>query len=258
MVKCWASSLGNCSHKQSREHIISKSIIKDFSYPNEQIVDVYGVADSNEVVRRIGISSLSAKMLCTYHNAALSTLDSAAAEALNAFREVSRLVKNARSHAPTEQRSIEFEVDGALLERWFLKTTINLLYCPPHNIKKIPIELVEIVFGIRKYPHETGLCIAGIEGGQYSNFEGDFMFMPLINSRNEAEISLFDFRGWKFALPLTDSPLPAPLPIEPDNPHKPAEDLARYFTRSKLVFHIKQIEVVIGNYAVARISFKWN
>jgi hypothetical protein len=66
--KCWAAHVGGCSEKISREHLISRSL-----FPNPTVL-VEGF-DWCEKPRKVGIDTLTRKILCTHHNSALSTAD---------------------------------------------------------------------------------------------------------------------------------------------------------------------------------------
>lgn len=122
MNECWAACLEDCSDKISREHIISASL-----FPADKIM-VQGLSFCKDEPKEIGLSSLTKKILCTKHNSDLSEIDAAAGVAMNMLREATRLMnirveRNIRR--PTVKR---FHIDGVTLERWFLKTFINIAY----------------------------------------------------------------------------------------------------------------------------------
>jgi hypothetical protein len=111
----------------------------------------------------IGLSNLVAKILCKNHNSALSALDAAALDAFNVFREAIRLnqvrekLRKPAAHWNVQQMMI----NGPLLERWFLKTLINLSFGGDwpiaSTVKGIPSrELVEVAFGKRKFESGGG------------------------------------------------------------------------------------------------------
>lgn len=115
--KCYAGPLGGCSSKISHEHYISRKLLEQ--------IDPRPIVESGVHVGspdgRYGISSLTAKILCTKHNSQLSPLDTEAAklyEAIDAFE-----TSAASQSAPT---AAEVTLDGALLERWFLKVAFGV------------------------------------------------------------------------------------------------------------------------------------
>src|SRR5688572_31620559 len=82
MQSCWATHLGDCSRKITREHLVSKSL-----FLNEAI-EVYGFPWLNGKKRVIGLSSLVSKNLCKKHNNDLSDVDTAGVQAFDAFRKM--------------------------------------------------------------------------------------------------------------------------------------------------------------------------
>jgi hypothetical protein len=79
-----------------------------------------------EEPKTIGLSGLVAKILCRKHNSHLSGLDETALDTFDAFRESVRLNKVRTGLRAKSWRNKLFVIDGARLERWFLKTLINL------------------------------------------------------------------------------------------------------------------------------------
>ena len=85
MEKCWANSLGDCDGKISREHTVSESLFKG------TYVDVKGFSWCKSEEKRIGLGSLTKKILCEKHNSALSPLDAAASHAFDVLRKQTKL-----------------------------------------------------------------------------------------------------------------------------------------------------------------------
>lgn len=113
--ECWAATLGGCSRKLSKEHVISNSAIGDGVH--------FGAL--NGVQQRIGAGSLKISVLCSSHNSALSEVDDEGAKLINAvkaYRTTSRAKLLLSAGAPTEYR---VEVDGRRFERWAMKTFLN-------------------------------------------------------------------------------------------------------------------------------------
>ncbi len=200
-IGCWAAALGECSKKISGEHLISKSLFDD------DAVIVQGFTWCLEQPKTIGLSSLVGNILCRKHNSDLSCLDSVALETFNAFRE-SVKITNARKGLNTKSWTLKrFVVNGASLERWFLKTLINLSFGGEWIIgmgshpKGTPSkDLVETAFGLREFRDGSGLYLAGQSGDQIDSRDG-ITFTPKTSGRNLV-VGAFQFRGFKFYLNL--------------------------------------------------------
>src|SRR5258708_6136768 len=167
---CWAKSLGGCDKKITGEHLVSKCLFDD------DAINVQGFPWCLETPKTVGLSSLVGNILCKSHNSALSGLDSTALETFNAFRESVRL-SDARRTINAEYLTVKrFVIDGALLERWFLKTLINLSVGGKWVIGNGDVgmpsnDLVEIAFGMRQFEHGAGLYILGRSGEQVDSMD---------------------------------------------------------------------------------------
>jgi hypothetical protein len=122
LMNCWASCLGDCSDKVSREHLVSEGLFQS------DTVRVQGFSWCKTEPKEIGISGLTSKILCTHHNNTLSPVDEGGRSAFNTLREVRR-VENVREKLKRRIWTVvRREINGLLLERWLLKTTINISY----------------------------------------------------------------------------------------------------------------------------------
>ena len=127
-MECWAACLGNCSDKVSREHLVSRGLFIG------DIIRVEGFSWCKTGPKEVGLSSLTAKILCKKHNSDLSEVDAGGANAFDIFRQL-RLVANQRQGLPPNSWQVpEYRIDGPLLERWLLKTLINISYNGDHPI----------------------------------------------------------------------------------------------------------------------------
>src|SRR5215213_5536976 len=118
MRTCWAEALGGCDGGLSGEHLLSRGL---FSGKN---VLVQGSHWRTAKPKSIGLRSLIANILCRKHNSALSIADD---EAIRAFRAI-RLFEEILSGRKllTDAADLKHDVHGPILERWFIKTAINL------------------------------------------------------------------------------------------------------------------------------------
>jgi hypothetical protein len=208
-MPCWAASLGGCSAKISREHLISKAL-----FPGVRTIEIEGLPWCMGERKSIGLASLTGKMLCAKHNSLLNPLDSAAGHAFGALRD-SAVLANKRAAAPATQFKVKkFDLNARLLERWLLKTLINLT----HNselfiglggqVKGTPEDdLVHICYGIKPFPGKSGMYVASRVGAKVRS--GDVVgFAPLIKDSNRVVGGFFHFRGFLLFLWLMPEEIP--------------------------------------------------
>ena len=83
----------------------------------------------------VGISSVTANILCRTHNSDLSPLDSSTQQAFTVFRDVLAIsaIREDLVRSPTATkpkihlwRLKTYKIDGKKPERWYLKTLINI------------------------------------------------------------------------------------------------------------------------------------
>jgi len=198
---CWAAAIGGCDEKMSREHIVSHCLFND----NEILVQ--GFPWCRDKPKAIGIANLVAKILCKKHNSDLSELDSAALGAFNVFREAIRMNEVRGRLKPSHWTIKRFTIDGPRLERWFLKTLINLSFdglwtIGPDSTKegRPSKSLVEIAFGLREFDKWAGLYIVG-EAGETIDSMDRVNCTPLTDGLRLVA-GLFVFRGYRFYLNL--------------------------------------------------------
>jgi hypothetical protein len=160
-----------------------------------------------EEPKTIGLSGLVAKILCRKHNSHLSGLDETALDTFDAFRESVRLNKVRTGLRAKSWRNKLFVIDGARLERWFLKTLINLsvgsewIVGPGVHPEGMPSEhLVKVAFGMEQFEEGAGLYIAGLTGEKIDSMDGVHV-TPRTHGPNLVG-GAFTFRGYRFHLNL--------------------------------------------------------
>lgn len=110
-----------CDGKISGEHVVSRSV---FIAPT---VRVHGFAWCKDAAKEVGVGSITAKVLCARHNSALAPLDTAAGNAFQMMRDALALSqKRTKLLAWEIPELVRFTIDAPLLERWLLKTLLNL------------------------------------------------------------------------------------------------------------------------------------
>ena len=236
---CWAECLGGCDTTQSREHVISKSLF----LTNTVIVKGFHWCADTPI--EIGIASLTAKILCKSHNSGLSDLDSSGAHAFDQLREMTRL-KNVREGLKPHRWTIKtYYVDGELLERWLLKTLINIGYGKEHPIGgdatmpgKPSDRLVRIAFGKESFQGRAGMYTVARVGMDVT-LEDRVSFDAILNGDSKVVGGLFRFRGITLLLSL-----------EPEG----IRDLRGFsfkgddLSATSLIFQTLNLNILVGKY----------
>lgn len=205
MEKCWANSFGKCGNKLTGEHLISKSIL-----PNKKI-KVQGFSWCKDEPKEIGIASLVSNFLCDQHNRALSPYD----------KEISNFVSSVESFVREEKKfskygfslkkiPVIFNINGVHLEKWFVKTLINVCLV---NHKEAIInydKILPVLFSSQSFEKPYGLNFA-VSVGQMVNIIDEIQIAPLFNDSGgirELGGGLFTFRGFRIILLLPCSKFP--------------------------------------------------
>jgi hypothetical protein len=116
--------MSNCSAKLTKEHFISRNILKKITNGKMKIENA-GFFFGGKSVVEIGIDGFSSKVLCENHNSALSPLDTAAGLA---FERIEELTKDIISTHVKGYRLNSFHVaSGIDIERWMIKVFCGLV-----------------------------------------------------------------------------------------------------------------------------------
>ncbi len=246
--RCWAKDLGNCSSKISAEHLVSAAL---FEGP---AIDVEGFPWCKGESKRIGLGSFTANILCTKHNSELAALDQEAAETFRALRKATRLA-NTRKQLPRRRwNRHRHYVDGRRLEKWFLKTTVNLVHigeAAPWPGKaagdpRPPRPWLEVLFGRRVFPDRTGLYSAATVGETFDSTD-TVRFAPLGQSQVLAG-GLFEFRGLKLLLALRTLRHDADLRDW---------NIAAEWKSASLTHHLRKLNWEVQGHVSSTIEFRW-
>jgi hypothetical protein len=183
--ECWASKLGDRGGGLSREHYISDGVF------DGAIITAYGLEWCKGRPVQISVARAVAKILCKRHNEMLSVLDSEASR-------LSRFLAANVMHDPLSDAQISLR--GHLLEKWALKTFVNLGYVggldPEHHTRVQPHEdLVRYVF--QTPIPSNGLGLYFVVTGAVSNhdFRGGLSWKGIRNLSHGGTIA-----GMAFAL----------------------------------------------------------
>ncbi len=249
-MECWAKSLGVCADKISREHLVTESFWKNGK------VNVVGFPWCKTTPKEVGSAAIVAKVLCRTHNSALSPVDQGGLVAFRALEDAQALVNRRRQLPAQEWVRVCFTADGPLLERWFIKTTVNLLSVSGNEVRwaltnggnETPEQLVRFAFGHESPTKPIGLYLVAEIGNDIKTIDG-LVFMPIYDSRDYFAAALFDFRGYRFILNLIDSPLPPKLPEFPGE--------AAPWGLSTPFYHLNRINGNVGPYRSHFVDFVW-
>lgn len=207
---CWASALGNCSDKGSREHVLSKGL-----FPTDEVF-VQGLSWCKSDPKLIGINAFTAKILCTRHNNELSRADDAGIGTADTFREAFRLFKVREKLKPKIWTVEEFRIEVRELERWFLKTLINVACDGDCLIGRDGIvpgqpsrELVEIAFGQKSFRERAGFYLMAKIGEDVPS--EDRVSVTTVSPRDERNRLVgakFKLQGFSYFLCLDENGVP--------------------------------------------------
>lgn len=165
--KCYLSVTKGCSEKISQEHYISEALLHKIERHNSTI-DVCGLSWlPKEHLKSIGKSSLTAGVLCTDHNSALSGFDSEIAKLVDAIFSIDKDFQN------DTPQGCAYTIDGTHIERWILKMLVGLVESgqikqksgAPFQYKKKCLEL--ICSASARWPLGWGLYAAKTTGQIY-------------------------------------------------------------------------------------------
>jgi len=235
--KCWAEHVGGCAKKISREHLISRALL-----PNLTVV-VEGFDWCSEP-KRVGVETLTRKILCARHNSDLSPAD----EAIVQF--------NAIATSPT----VGARISGRSLERWFLKTLINLSIGSADHIGEgmtnsvpgwPPPYLAAVAFGSLPLTHCMGLYTLMCKE-PYKYRAGEILFAPLVRD-GVIGGALFGIAGMYFFLSLRPGSAPTTI-----GQMAPRSMLPRHVKVAPMVYRPIWLDFADKGGNTARIDIDWS
>ncbi|HLX00331.1 MAG TPA: hypothetical protein VKR82_16950 [Candidatus Acidoferrales bacterium] len=221
----------------------------------DDVVSVEGLEWCEGKVRRIGLTGLTSKILCTRHNNALSEVDVGGIKAFDTFRQGTRL-SNVRSALRPRIWQVErTTINGPLLERWLLKTLINFTYGRDLPIGRDNLspgkpseQLVRIAFGLDRFVAGAGLYIIGHPGQKIFSVE-KVSVASMLEKNEYVAGGFYIFRGNRFVLYLDSKGLPEKLTgVRVEN-----ED----WGIARPVFHPTALRFNVGKHLSHVIEFVW-
>jgi hypothetical protein len=244
MTHCWAEILGDCSDKISKEHIISEGM-----FPGLDIL-VNGFSWCREAFKEIRIETFVKRILCEHHNHALRVIDNAGIDAMKAFRDEVQITNARKTLKPIRWTVKKFQIDGRGLERWCLKTLINVAAEGEYKIGRDSntagqpsARLVRIAFGKENFKPKAGLYGVG-DAGENWNIKDGVRLQPYVDKENTAVGGLFVIHGYRYFLYLEEEGVSSTLTIpgldgEADHPTQTLYPLKRInFNIGKHLSHV--------------------
>ncbi len=194
-MKCWAQTIGGCDEK-SLEHYVTKSIF------SSDIVKVKGLPWCKEE-KQLGLAGLGRHILCRRHNSLLSPLDSEAVKLMQALKYAVEL-RDLRSKYKAQRWSVHRKfIDGKILEKWFLKTLINLSYDESEKYVVPLNKLASICYGHSFFERPMGLYMTASKGDKIT-IDETFSMAPIWKNNSILVGGNFEYAGFKFVLAMED------------------------------------------------------
>jgi hypothetical protein len=251
-IECWASSRGDCCGVQSQEHYVSAGLFAGAT------VTVSGFGWCKEP-KTIPVARATSGLLCERHNNQLHIVDAAGARSFATLREITRIHGlRTKIKKPKIWNVLKRRIDAASLERWFLKTTVNLVAMTGELLNWgnspaafPPPGIVDTVYGDAPILPPQGAYFA-VGTTQKVPIGDDFGFAPLFQRTASRVVgALIEFRGLHVVLWLTDESPPArltgPLPGR----------LTEGWSGAELQFRTPMIGYKNGPYLSQRLILDW-
>lgn len=216
MPDCWAAALQECKDGWSGEHLFSQGLFSGAT------VLASGFPWLKSARQLVPPASLKSNILCRHHNSALSLVDSESIQTFKALDEAQRLLDVRSGLSRTRYWNVQdTRISGDLLERWFVKTTINMVCAvgkgqrwalsgTPHDVP--PIDLVQYAFGRTCVIPPLGLYLAAEVGDRFGPTQG-VEFQPIAHRKKGIAGASFEFQGLRFLLWLVGEEPPSALDI---------------------------------------------
>lgn len=260
MAECWARCLGGCEGKISGEHIITQSVWKD------DRIFVQGLQWCPSY-KEISVRNFTSNILCERHNSRLSDIgvDGGGSSAFDAFRQAGKVHGQRSANIEAGFRTgrfdiCEYDLDGRLLERWFLKTLINMelagdqeLIVGPYvaHAERPHCDLVEIVYGLRPFSGGSGLYFLA-DSAHKVRFEERVRYtayLKVTDNGGYVAAGEFNFHGFQLILSLEPEGLPATVE------RRDADD--RVIRKLTLLHHPELLDFRVNEFPSQKIRVSW-
>lgn len=193
---CWASRVSGCRGKRSLEHYMTRGLWLNGT------LTVTGLPWSPEP-KEMSIDDLGTRSLCEGHNGDLAFLDQVAIDLNNALRRLDELVEVRGKSGGPHIRPIHLHVNGALFERWALKTAMNLSVVSRSSPApwRLPEWIPAAIFGKRPLDGGCGLALFVAVGDDGAMRERLQLSLYHLGGAKDPGLLMIQFRGvHKFGL----------------------------------------------------------
>lgn len=247
MKKCWAAKLGGCCDTISREHLVSACLY------DQDAIAVRGLSWCKDKECTIGLSSLTSKMLCRKHNYDLHSVDEEGAKAFKTLSKLKKQLLVRQKMQPRRWKKTAYKVNGLMLERWFLKTGMNLVYYDRNQLKEDDetptVSLLRVIYGEEKMEPHAGLYIT-------------FSSKQTFTSHNTIEFSvLSDETGWIVGYRFTFQDFRFLVSLMPKKINSVKSDegkmVSESWSNSELIYHPRKINIKQGDHISQVVNFTW-
>ncbi len=168
------------------------------------MIKVQGFSWCADQPKEITVATLVTKILCRKHNTDLSPVDASAGQSFDTLREVARL-KNVRERMmPIRWNVKKYRLDGIMLERWFLKTLINIAFDREVCHRLRGNGRGTAIRALEPFKGKAGMYTMSRVGMQF-DLEDRVSFSPIMQRAPHGEYvaaGIFVFRGFQFLLHL--------------------------------------------------------
>lgn len=195
---CYASPLGDCGRRISREHYVSESLLHLLNQNHS--LTVQGLPWVENEPKVVSPKSLAAKILCDRHNSALAPLDAIAVSLFRAFDE--------QGAAGSDQRLL-YLFSGYDIERWLLKALCGIS-CSKSLTLDSPTDIsirdywLDILFSSAQFPGEQGLYVCKSTGHRFEGPHG--VGFRAITGRGQLSGLGFLICGYELVLSMSGFP----------------------------------------------------
>lgn len=192
---CYLKDQKNCCDKISKEHYISQTVLKDKEFNGTVAISGLKWIPEN-TYKRMTTPNLVANILCKRHNEALSDLDNVAGRFIRLIGDIDKDFNNDK---PKSSFSL---FAGEDIERWMIKTLLNLVYAK-HIQGPTNVELWKrLLFSENLMPSGWGLYIEVQEQIYHNSF---FEFTAIIREDTKEVVGAYAlFNNFKFILFLNN------------------------------------------------------
>lgn len=205
---CYARSSSDCSRDVTREHWLSADLLKRIADHNTVLVEGAAWMSGAETGRQIGVGSLSSKMLCGRHNAALSPLDVTAATFFEYFRDDQL---DLATHMGTREFDRTFTmINGPVLQLWLLKVIwgaieartvrVNGRIAERFRLGVTKEQLTEILWRGSPWPAHWGMHLFNHQGDHHEPVRLNSTRLRLVTAGDEILGGAVRLSGFEFCL----------------------------------------------------------